>query len=285
MDPDDVARKVTPRTRAVMAVHLYGHPCDMDRLAALCADRHLLLIEDCAEAFGTRFNGRHVGTFGDIATFSFFGNKTITTGEGGMVVSRDARVHARCTKLKNQGLGERQYWHDEVAYNYRMTNLCAAIGVAQMERADEIVEAKRRIADWYREALRDGPVELHGEVGADVMHSYWMNSILVPDAATRDPLRHHLASLGIETRPTFYPVHTFPMYGGHAERFPVAESLGARGVILPSGAQLARSEVQEVADAIRLYFRNRRHARRDMRRVLSPGHLVDAVFLDPSRPR
>jgi perosamine synthetase len=257
MDPEDVARRITPRTRAVMAVHLYGHPCDMDHLVALCAERGLYLVEDCAEGFGTRFGGTHVGNFGDIATFSFFGNKTITTGEGGMVVSSDPGVHARCVKLKNQGLADRQYWHDEVAYNYRMTNLCAAIGVAQMERADAIVAAKRRIAGWYQDALRDGPVEVHGEVGPGVVHSYWMNSILVPQASLRDPLRAHLAGLGIETRPAFYPVHTFPMYAEGGGDFPVATMLGARGINLPSGSQLGRAEVQEVADAVIAYFRTR----------------------------
>jgi perosamine synthetase len=254
MDPADIRRKLTPRTRAVMAVHLYGHPCDMDAIGALCEERALLLIEDCAEGFGTRFRGRHVGNFGDVGTFSFFGNKTITTGEGGMVVCRDAAVHARCAKLKSQGLADRQYWHDEVAYNYRMTNLCAAIGVAQMERADAIVEAKRQVAAWYQEALRGAPVQLHAEVGDHVVHSYWMNSILVSDVATRDPLREHLAGMGIETRPAFYPVHTFPMYRESAQTFPVAEALGARGVNLPSSSRLTQGEVREVADAVIGYF-------------------------------
>lgn len=257
VDCADVARKITPRTRAVMAVHLYGHPCDMDELGTLCNERGLFLVEDCAEAFGTRFRGRHVGTFGDIATFSFFGNKTITTGEGGMVVCRDEKVHARCVKLKNQGLGGREYWHDELAYNYRMTNLCAAIGVAQLERADEIVAAKRRIAAWYRDGLRDAPVVIHRETSPRVVHSYWMNSILVPHAGERDPLRNHLAGLGIETRPAFYPVHAFPMYGASRGEFPVATALSARGINLPSSSRLAMADVRQVADAVIAYFRGR----------------------------
>jgi perosamine synthetase len=226
----------------------------MDAIAALCERHDLRLIEDCAEAFGSRYRGRHVGTFGEISTFSFFGNKTITTGEGGMVVSRREALHRRCEKLKNQGVaGDREYWHDEIAYNYRMTNVCAAIGVAQLERADEIVAAKRRVATWYRETLSGAPVDLHGEA-ADVVHSYWMNSILVREPRQRDALRAHLASLGIETRPTFHPAHLLPMYRGAEAGFGVAESLGSRGINLPSAAQLTQDEVREVGSAVHRFF-------------------------------
>jgi perosamine synthetase len=147
----------------------------------------------------------------NVATFSFFANKTITTGEGGMVVCRDLALHQRCAKLKNQGVvPDRQYWHDEVAFNYRMTNVCAAIGVAQLERAGELVQRKMTIAKWYEEELNNVPVTLHRAVG-DVVHSHWMNSILVRNAIDRDELRNHLARAGIETRPVFYPAHKLPI--------------------------------------------------------------------------
>lgn len=249
IDPADVRRRITARTRAIMVVHLYGQSCDMDAIGAIAREHGLRVVEDCAEAFGTRWRGRHVGTFGDVATFSFFGNKTITTGEGGMVVARDAALHARCAKLKNQGVSaEREYWHDEVAYNYRMTNVAAAIGVAQMERADAIVARKRELAGWYREALAGLPVELHAEQPGTT-HSFWMNSILVDDAACRDPLRERLAIAGIETRPLFPPVHSMPMYGAEGA-FPVAASLAARGLNLPSGPGLTRDDVAGIAGAI-----------------------------------
>lgn len=255
LDPDDLRRKVTAQTRVVLAVHLYGHACDMDAIGKVCSERGLYLVEDCAEAFGTRFDGRHVGTFGDVATFSFFGNKTITTGEGGMVVCRTDALHARCAKLKNQGVSDqREYWHDEPAYNYRMTNICAAIGVAQLERAEAIVASKRQVAAWYQEDLAGVPVEVHREADARVVHSYWMNSILAPRAPDRDALRQHLAALGIETRPTFYPAHLFPMYRAGGLSFPVAEDLGARGINLPSGARLERAQVREIADGVRSFF-------------------------------
>ncbi len=254
MDPDDVRKKVNSRTRAILAVHLYGHPCEMDELMKIARERDLFLIEDCAEAIGSVYRGRHVGTFGDIGTFSFFGNKTITTGEGGMVVTNDDTLHDRMTHFKGQGLAKhREYWHDVIGYNYRMTNICAAIGLAQLEQADTFVAKKRRIADWYRRELNGTPVTFHDEVG-DVRHSYWMVSILVPEATSRDLLRLALSNQGIETRPLFYPVHTMPMYSSAFQRHRVAESLGWRGINLPSYPELEETSVKEICAAIKTYL-------------------------------
>jgi perosamine synthetase len=253
IDPQDVRRKITPRTKAIMAVHLYGLACDMGALTAICRDHGLLLVEDCAEAFGTRYNGQHVGTFGDIATFSFFGNKTITTGEGGMVVAKEKAVLEKAFHLKNQGVSPtREYWHDAVAYNYRMTNICAAIGLAQIEQADEILAKKRRIAMWYHEALNGLPLKTHGEL-PQCVHSFWMCSVVVDDAKARQPLRDHLKQRGIETRPLFHPSHFLP-HCATDEVFPVAESLSARGINLPSYPGLAQKDVDVVVGAIREFF-------------------------------
>lgn len=255
MDPDDVRKKITPRTRAILAVHLYGQPCAMDELVSLSHEYNLFLVEDCAEAFGSLYKGRHVGTFGDIGTFSFFGNKTITTGEGGMVVTNDETLHDRMTHFKGQGLAKyREYWHDVIGYNYRMTNICAAIGLAQLEQADSMIAKKRQIAEWYKRELEDTPVVFQEELG-DVRHSYWMVSILVPDAADRDPLRAALQEKGIETRPLFYPVHSMPMYSTSFQRHPVAESLGWRGINLPSYPSLEEASVKEICAVIKTYFR------------------------------
>lgn len=255
IDPEDVKRKITPRTRAIMAVHLYGHPCDMDPLVSVARTHDLFLIEDCAEAFGSLYKGQHVGTFGNIATYSFFGNKTITTGEGGMVVTDDETLYDRVVHFKGQGLAKhRQYWHDVIGYNYRMTNICAAIGCAQLERADEIIAKKREIAGWYAEYLKGLPVTLHPEVG-DVRHSYWMCSILVDDSAKRDPLRESLEAAGIETRPLFYPVHTMPMYSQKFQRHPVAENLGWRGINLPSWPGLTKAHVQRVCEEVAKFLK------------------------------
>ena len=243
IDPEDILRHITPRTRAIMPVHLYGQACDMDAIMDIARQHRLFVVEDCAEGFGTFFHGRHVGTFGDISTFSFFGNKTITTGEGGMVVSPDKTLIERTRHLKGQGLAaHREYWHDVVGYNYRMTNIQAAIGLAQLERADSFVARKRVIAGRYNEGLRGLPVQVHGEAPGTV-HSYWMISILVERAEQREPLRKHLADVGIETRPLFYPVHTMPMHSRSFRRHPVAEDLAWRGINLPSFPGLSDAQI------------------------------------------
>jgi perosamine synthetase len=236
-----------------MIVHLYGLACDMDGLVALCRAHSLLLIEDCAEAFGSLYKGRHIGTFGDVATFSFFGNKTITTGEGGMVVCKSRSVHERACHLKSQGVSKtREYWHDELAFNYRMTNICAAIGLAQLERADEILALKRQIAGWYHQTLEGLPLRMHAEQQG-TRHSYWMCSVLLDDPSRRQALRDHLKSQGIETRPLFAPAHTMPHCKTN-EDFPIAQDLSARGMNLPSYPTLSREQVVHVADAIRRFF-------------------------------
>ncbi len=257
IDPADVERCITPRTRAIIAVHLYGQSCDMDPLCDLAARHGLALVEDCAEAFGTSYRGRHVGAFGDVAAFSFYGNKTVTTGEGGMVVTRRPDLHRRVMHLRGQGLAMGcEYWHDVVGYNYRMSNVHAAIGVAQLERAGEFLAKKRAIASMYQEALAELPVTLHGEQ-AGTVHSYWVNSIGLHDPAHRDPLRRSLRDRGIETRPVFFPVHTMPVYARFARPLPVAERLARAGVNLPSWPGLSADEVGIVAEGIRRYFATR----------------------------
>lgn len=253
MDPEDVKRSITNQTKAIMAVHLYGHPCDMSALKDIAANHRLFLIEDCAEALGSRDRGRHVGTFGDISTFSFYGNKTITTGEGGMIVSNDKTLYERVLHLNNQGLAKyRQYWHDVVGYNYRMTNICAAIGLAQLERIDEVLKKKRRLAEFYIELLKDTPYIVHSEI-ENVYHSYWMVSILVPQVEYRDRVREHLANAGIETRPVFYPVHTMPMYSQRYQLHRVAEDIGWRGINLPSYPDLTDDQVKYICQTLRSF--------------------------------
>ncbi|WP_292475130.1 DegT/DnrJ/EryC1/StrS family aminotransferase [Mesorhizobium sp.] len=253
MNPEAAELAITPRTKAVMAVHLYGHPCDMTSILAICRKHNLLLIEDCAEAFGSKWNGQHVGTFGDAATFSFFGNKTITTGEGGMVVTRDPEIMRRCRRLKNQGVSStREYWHDILAYNYRMTNIQAAIGLAQLEVAPEILALKAQVAQAYRAGLSQLPLRTHDAVG-DVVHSHWMCSVIVDHPQDRDSLRSYLAERGIETRPFFPQTHTMPHCRAEGE-FPIAARLSARGVNLPSYPGLSQDQIDGVCAAIRSFW-------------------------------
>ena len=256
IDPADVVKKITPQTKAIMAVHLYGHPCEMDALVQICKEYGLFLVEDCAEAIGTLYKDKHVGTFGDIATFSFFGNKTITTGEGGMVVTNDKTLFDRSEHFKGQGLAKhRQYWHDVIGYNYRMTNICAAIGVAQLENVQKVLDEKKRIADAYRDCLANSSVIFHNPISVDIYHSYWMCSILVEDSKQRESLRDYLDQEGIETRPLFYPVHTMPMYSSQYQRHPVAENLGWRGLNLPSYPSLKTEDVQFICEKIKDFLK------------------------------
>ena len=255
MDPDDVRRKITPQTKAIMAVHIYGHPCEMNELQKIAKEKNIFLIEDCAEAFGSLYENKHVGTFGDISTFSFYGNKTITTGEGGMVITNDETLYDRVYHLKMHGLAKyREYWHDVLGFNYRMTNICAAIGLAQLENANEKIARKRELKEWYDEALAGAHVKLHGEA-ANVFHTYWMYSVLADNPAEREELREHLKVNGIETRPTFYPVHTMPMFSHKFQKLPVAEYLGWCGINLPSWPGLTRGQIQEIADLIKKFHK------------------------------
>lgn len=255
MDPSDVKRKITKNTKAIMAVHLYGHPCEMYELQKIAKANDVFLIEDCAEAIGSKYDNKLVGTFGDISSFSFFGNKTITTGEGGMVVTNDETLFDRSVHFKGQGLAKhREYWHDVIGYNYRMTNICAAIGLAQLEKVENTIKVKREIADYYKYYLKGLPVEIHQEHESKYFNTYWMVSILVENPALRDKLREHLSANGIETRPTFYPVHTMPMYSEKFQRHPVAENLGWRGINLPSYPELNEEDVKLICNFIKDFY-------------------------------
>jgi perosamine synthetase len=250
IDYSQIIKKITPKTKAVMVVHLYGLPCEMKEIVQICKENNLLLIEDAAEAFGSKYDDRHAGTFGNIATFSFFGNKTITTGEGGMVVSNDSDVIQRAAHLKSQAVSDtREYWHNELGYNYRMTNICAAIGLAQLEKADLVIEKKRDIANWYKEELKGLPIFFQYEAN-EIYNSYWMVSVLFQDELTRNKVRTALKNDGIETRPLFYPAHTMPKFKTN-EIFPIAESLSKRGINLPSYPELSMEDVVRICMEIK----------------------------------
>jgi perosamine synthetase len=253
IDTKNIEQKISKKTKAIMPVHIYGHACEMDEIMKISDEYKLHVVEDCAEAIGTLYKGKHVGTFGDISTFSFFGNKTITTGEGGMVCSNSKELSDLSIRLKGQGLAKnREYFHDIIGYNYRMTNICAAIGCAQLERVEDILINKKRLAQKYIDALKNLPVEYHQEHG-DINHSYWMFTILVKSESDRTKLRKFLNENGIDTRPTFHPVHTMPMYNTK-ETFEVAEDLGKRGINLPSYPDLSDNDIEIITNKIRSYY-------------------------------
>ena len=255
LDPALIERKITRRTKAIMPVHLYGHPVDMGPVLEIASRHGLMVIEDAAEALGAAYRGKPAGSLGHIATFSFFGNKTITTGEGGMITAADPEIAARIRLLRGQGMDpQRRYWFPIVGYNYRMTNIQAAIGLAQMENIDVHTGARRRTASWYNQHLhtvRDMFVLPAEQEWAH--HSYWMYTVVLRREAglDRDTVMQQLAAAGIETRPAFYPMHVMPVYREADGSYPVAEYIGANGINLPTHALLTEDDIGYIAAQLR----------------------------------
>lgn len=256
IDPKKIEAAITPRTRAILPVHIYGHPCDMGFITNIAKRHGLFVIEDAAEAHGALYQGKKVGSLSDIACFSFYGNKIITTGEGGMCLTNDEQLADKMKHLRDHGMdSKRRYWHDTIGYNYRITNIQAALGVSQLAKIDTFLERKWEIARWYAAGLAKleerGLVTLPCEMGW-ARNVYWMYTILVNDAfgLNRDELMVRLDGKGIETRPLFYPMHVIPIYRT-AQTFPVAEELSRTGLNLPSSVKLTADQVDYITRTIK----------------------------------
>lgn len=254
LDPADIEHRITPRTRAIIPVHLYGHPADMTGIMEI-ADRHgLHVVEDAAEAHGSRVDGRPVGSIGHVGVFSFFGNKIVTTGEGGAVTTDDDELAARLRLLRGQGMdSSKRYWFPEIGFNYRMTNVAAAIGVAQLERFDQFVARRKEIAATYVAHLADVPGITLPVQRPDVQRVDWLYTVGIDGFSSdqRNTLIDLLKADGIETRPVFYPLHLMPPY--HVEggpTFPVSERLGEEGISLPTHMLLSDDDVATVCAAL-----------------------------------
>jgi perosamine synthetase len=245
----EVERLITPRTRAVMPVHMYGHPCDMDAMKEF----GLAVVEDAAEALGARYKGAMAGALGDVGTFSFYGNKTITTGEGGAVLFNDDALADRGRVLRDHAMHPtRRYWHEEIGFNFRITNIQAAIGCAQLERVDELLARKRAIARRYREGLGDVPgLQLQVE-SPWAESSWWMFTLLVePEfGIDRDALAAELRAAKVDSRPGFVALHELPHFAA-GQNLPVSERIGALGLTLPSGTTLTDDDVDYVIESVR----------------------------------
>jgi perosamine synthetase len=256
---DRIADRITARTKAIMIVHIYGLPVDMDPVFALAQQHGLRIIEDAAEMHGQTYKGRPCGSLGDVSTFSFYPNKLVTTGEGGMVLTDDSVVVERCRALRNLCFQPgKRFVHEELGWNFRMSNLQAAVGVAQLERLDEFVVRKRRIGAAYQERLRDiCGVQLPVERTAYAENIYWVFGIVLDDHVPFDAAEamRRLAARGVETRPFFWPMHEQPALrkmGLFAdEAYPNAERLARRGFYLPSGLSLTEPQVDKVAATVR----------------------------------
>jgi perosamine synthetase len=244
IDPADVARLITPRTRAIGPVHQFGHPADMDAIVALARKHGLFVVENAAEALGATYRGQPAGSLGDVGVFSFYANKVITTGEGGMVVTGDRRLAERMRLLRDHAMDpRRRYWHPEVGFNFRLTNLQAALGVAQLERLPALLERKAEIGRRYTAALRSVPGVVLQRPRAGGSSSWWMFTILLDEAFGLGPeaLGDRLLERGIQTRPGLNPIHAMPPYADGRRR-PVAERLARGTLSLPSAATLSRSD-------------------------------------------
>jgi perosamine synthetase len=255
IDPSLIEAKITPRTRAILPVHLYGHPADMGPILDIAKRRGLAVLEDAAEAHGALYRGTKTGAIAELAAFSFFGNKIITTGEGGMLTTNDAGLARKLRLIRGQGMDlERRYWFTVVGNNFRMTNIQAAIGLAQAEKIDVHLAQRQRVAAWYHKHLAD----LRDEIDLPLQepwahHSYWIYTILLKRgrAADRDRWMAALAERGIETRPVFYPMHVMPPYREADGSYPVAESLSQRGISLPTHGLLTEEDIEFIAGCMR----------------------------------
>lgn len=256
MDPASVEACVTPRTRAIVAVGLYGNMPDMDALRAI-ADRHgIALVEDAAQSIGARYHGRPAGTLGHTGVYSFHGTKTLTTGEGGMLVTDDEALYRRVLFLRDHGRasGEIMFWNTEVAWKYRMSSLQAALGLAQLERLDELVERKRRIFQWYRARLEGTPGLTLNWERPGTRSTHWMSTVVLDPALgiRKEPLMAALRERGIDTRPFFYPLSSLPAYADHPQaeraraRNRVAYAISPHGVNLPSPLNLTEQQADYV---------------------------------------
>jgi perosamine synthetase len=261
MDVAHVAAAITPRTKAIMIVHIYGLPVDMEPMLALAREHGLKVIEDAAQMHGQAYKGRPCGSFGDISTFSFYPNKLITTGEGGMVVTDDDALATRCRSLRNLCFQKKRFVHDEMGWNFRMSNLQAALGVAQLERLDEFVVRKRWIGRQYHERLQDVPaLQLPQPSTGYAENIYWVFGVVLGDEVPFDAeeAMRRLEVHGVGTRPFFWPLHQQPVFRKlglfSGERCPIAERLARRGFYLPSGLALREDQVARAAAECRALF-------------------------------
>jgi perosamine synthetase len=253
IDPRSFESLITERTKAVIPVHLYGHPSKMDEIMKIAHKHNLYVIEDAAPAIGAKFQGQKVGTFGDFAAFSFQGAKLLVTGEGGMLVTDNAELYKKAYAIWDQGRTPGTFWINELGWKYKMSNLQAAMGLGQLERVDELIEKKRQIFSWYADGLKGVPhIKLNYEL--PWAHSiYWMTSICLGEEAgiTRDELRDSLRKRNIDSRPVFPAISQFPFWPKPQLPKPIANFIGKQAINLPSGVCLKREQIDYICRNLR----------------------------------
>lgn len=251
IDPAKIEEKITAKTKAIIAVHLYGHPADMDRINSIAKSRNIYVLEDACEAHGALYKGKKAGSLGYASCFSFYGNKIITTGEGGMIVSGDKSLINKASFLKSHAQAAKGiYHHSEIGFNYRFTNLQAALGLAQLENVDYVLQRKRENARVYKSLLKDIDIIMLSPEEPWAKSAFWMYSIVLKKDNLREKLMEKLIDLGIETRPFFEPMHNLPMYRQKGN-FLNTVFLSGNGLNLPSGATLSAQDIEYVCDAVK----------------------------------
>ncbi|MGD9129917.1 MAG: DegT/DnrJ/EryC1/StrS family aminotransferase [Candidatus Woesebacteria bacterium] len=257
IDPKLIEEKITAKTKAIMVVHLYGHTADMDPILKIAKKHKLYVIEDASQAHGAEYKAKKAGSLGDIATYSFYGNKIVTTGEGGMVVTNNKKFYDKCNLYKDLGhkVG-RRFYHEEIAYNYRLTNLQAALGVAHLEDIDKFIDKKLKMAKLYQKGLKKlNWIRLPAEKNY-AKNVYWMYNIILKDNApfTREEFMSKLKKKGVDTRTYFYPLHRQPvitkLYKYNTHDFPVNNKLSKQGLYLPSGLAITNQQIKKVVETI-----------------------------------
>ena len=259
MNPNLIESCITPKTKAIMVVHIYGLPCDMDPILALANKYNLRIIEDAAEMHGQTYRDRLCGTFGDMSVFSFYPNKHITTGEGGMILTDSDEIAKRCRGLRNLCfMPDRRFVHEELGWNMRMTNMQAALGVAQLERLPLFIEKKRKMGELYTKLLEGIPgLQLPLRATQYARNIYWVYGMVLDQAVEFDALEMmgRLAKVGVGSRPFFWPMHEQPVFKRMGlfgnTKCPVAENIARRGFYIPSGMALTEDQIQAVANSVK----------------------------------
>jgi perosamine synthetase len=263
MDVAQIEAKITPRTKAIMVVHIYGLPVDMNPILALANKYNLKIVEDAAEMHGQTYYGKPCGSFGEISTFSFYPNKLVTTGEGGMVVVDDEALAQKCGLLRNLAFqAKKRYYHEELGWNFRMSNLQAAVGVAQLERLDDFIVKKRAMGKQYDQFFKNlSSVQIPLAKTDYADNIYWVYGLVLKDERSAQEIMTQCHQAGIGTRSFFYPMHQQPVFHEmglfKGESYPVAEMLGEKGFYIPSGLALTEKEINYVGDKLTQILGNR----------------------------
>ena len=255
IDPFEIEKAITSNTKAIIPVHIYGLPSNMDKIMNVSHKFGIPVVEDAAEAHGAMWDGKRVGSIGEIGSFSFFGNKIITSGEGGMLVTDNEDLYRKMKLLRSQGVDpNKRYWHLELAYNYRMTNMQAAVGLGQLENISWHMKERVRVANLYKKNLEDvQDYIIDQKVDKKATHSYWMYTILLSDKVkiSRDDVMKKMEGRNIEMRPAFYPMHIMPPYLDTAIRTPIADKIASRGINLPTHSLLTEDMIKYITDNLK----------------------------------